>query len=315
MGRAAAESILHGLLAALAIAAILGAGCIREPRTRLRFWLLAMAFPALFTPGCQLLFPVRGTERFRDTWALFSGERFSLLTWRGLDLGAACSLALAGTGLLLYLRDLIPFAVDVMRSHARTREVAAAPEALVRSVAATARAMQTAAPRLLVLDTRHPILTCRGLRRPIIVTSSGLLDMLAPDELDAAMAHEVAHAKRRDPAFGWVLMVARGLFFWNPSLQLCARAAVHDIERLADQSAATAAGGPDPVARGLRVLTHSASAATGTRRPGAWHGFRLAAIEERRRSLAEGRNPAPLPRFALAATAIGLGVILFFTVA
>jgi Zn-dependent protease with chaperone function len=315
MGRGAAETILHGIVAALAVMVILGVGRIRASETRLAFWLLAMGCPVIFTPLCWLLFPARAGEDFRDGWSLFSGNHLSLLTWHGVRAGSASAFVLMLAGSLLYLRDLVPFVLDVVRGRTGKRDLAAIPEALAAAVARASAALATTAPRLAVLSTRHPVLICRGLRRPLIVTSTGLLELLAPDELAAAIAHEISHANRRDPLLGWGLMLVRGLFFFNPSVQLCARAAVHEIERRADLAAARAVASPGPVARSLRKL---AGAGHDRPRPAhgrAWHGFRLAAIEDRCRAL-EGEGEAkPAPCWTLAATAIGLGVILFFTVA
>jgi Zn-dependent protease with chaperone function len=315
MGRAAAESILHGLVAALTIVAILGAGRIRDPQSRLHFWWLALACPVLLTPGYRWLVPARLDEGFRDGWALFSGDRLAPFAWHGIDVGTAGALGLAVAGLLLYLRDLLPFLLELRRSRVRNRVPATVPELLAQAGAKAAAVLHTPVPRLRVFASPHPILSCRGLRRPLIVASTALLERLTLDELDAAITHEVAHAKHRDPALGWGLMLVRGLFCFNPAVQLCARAAAHELERRADQTAAMAVGGPEPVARSLRKLAGEQGDATRESRLPAWHGFRLAAIAERCQALLDRQPTAPAPRFILAATAIGLGVILFLTVA
>ena len=157
------------------------------------------------------------------------------LAWHGVNAGVVFALALALTGSLLYLRDLLPFAFDMGHARGGKREMAPVPEEMTRSVADAAAALGTSPPRLTIIASKHPVLVCRGLRRPVIVTSTGLVEMLAPDELDAAIAHEVCHAKWRDPLAGWVLMVVRAIFFFNPSVQLCARAVAHEIERRADR--------------------------------------------------------------------------------
>jgi len=315
MGRLAAESILHGLVAASAVMAILAAGGIRDAKARLRFWLLAIAFPVGFTPLIAALAPARLDDAFRDQWSLLSGSHFAFLRWRDTKVSTVGVSILAATGLLLYLRDLLPFLRDLVRSRKRGPPLTAVPDALARSVATAAAALRTPEPKLHFLDSPHPILTCRGWRRPHIVTSTGLVDRLSADELDAALAHEVAHARRHDPAFGWVLMLVRGFFIFNPSVQLCARAAVHEIECRADEDAAAANGGPEPVLRSLRKLAGGSHAEPTDHGPRLLHGFRLAAVDARCRSLLDASRAGPPPRWALPATALGLGVILFFTVA
>ena len=315
MGRAAAESILHGLVAALAVMAMLSAGRLRAPDTRLRFWLLAVGCSAVLAPLLGLLVPARQSEAFRDQWALFSGDRLSLLVWHGISAGPACALLLALVGFLVYLRDLVPFLLDIGRGQKWACDTTTVPAGLSASVAKAAAACAMPIPRLRVLATRHPVLVCRGLRRPIIVASTGLLNILSKGELDAAIAHEIAHAKLHDPALGWVLMLVRGIFCFNPSVQLCARAAAHEIERRADESAARAASSRESGARSLRKLADASRYAARAPHLRAWHGFRLAAIEQRCQSL-QGTHPSdPAPRWTLAAATVGLALVLFFTVA
>jgi beta-lactamase regulating signal transducer with metallopeptidase domain len=125
----------------------------------------------------------------------------------------------------------------------------------------------------------------------------------------------MAHAKQRDPVLGWVLMVVRGICFFNPAVQLAARAAAREIERRADQSAARTVGSAEPVVRTMRKLSGSDSATP--ERALTWHGFRLAVIEQRCHALLHDPLPDAKAQsmWILAVAAIGLGVILFLTVA
>ena len=86
-----------------------------------------------------------------------------------------------------------------------------------------------------------------------------------------------------------------------------------EIERRADQSAAHMVGTTEAVVASLRKLSGTVSAPA----PRTWHGFRLAAIEERCQALLREwpTAPARLSPWILPSTAIGLGVILFLTVA
>ncbi len=313
----AAETILHGIVAAVATLAFLRLRPVHAAPIRLRFWLFALACPVVLTPFFSLLAPFRRGETFRDERAIFSGSHFAKIQWQGIHPGAALVVALALIGTALFLRDLIPFAWDVMRGRAKRNEVVAAPKALVVAVERAAAVLGVSAPRLLVEATRQPILMCRGLRRPTIVASTGLVEWLAPDELEAAVAHEMSHVARRDPALGWGLMLARGLFFFNPAIQLVARAAVQEIERRADATAAHSMGSPRPLARGLQKVIGLSGSNPNQLGASAWQDLHLHAIERRCRVLFDERakSPGASARWGFVALAVGLGVILFFTVA
>jgi Zn-dependent protease with chaperone function len=313
MGRRAAECILHGIVAAIVVMVLLRVQRMRAPQARLRFWLLAMGLPLLGTPLLWLLAPWRLEDWFRDRWALFSASHLAPWAWHGVALAnvAGWLLGLAGAG--LFLRDVIPFALDFGR--ARDSHLALSPAALAAAMQRAAAVLCIPVPRLAVLPSKHPILLCRGLRRPVIVASTGLCDMLAPDELEAAVAHEMAHAKHRDPVLGWGLMVVRGLCFFNPAVQLVARAVVLEIERRADHAAARIVGNAEAVVGSLRKL--SGADVAPVRKARTWHGFRLAAIEERCQALLRDHQTAATRTspWILPTTVIGLGVILFLTVA
>jgi Zn-dependent protease with chaperone function len=312
MGRRAAETLLHGIVAALVVMVLLRAGRIRAPHRRLRFWLLAMGLPLGATTLFWWLAPWRMGDRFRDDWALFSASHLSPWVWHGVEMAKLAGWLLAFAGAALFLRDAIPFVLDFVRGRTTHHAVTAPSLALTRAAARAAAALDMAVPRLVLLTSNHPILICRGLRKPVIVASTALCVMLAPDEIEAAVAHEMAHAKHRDPALGWGLMLVRGLCFFNPAVQLAARAAVAEIEARADVSAARIVGSAEAVARSLRKLSGIDSA----RDARTWHGFRLAAIEERCQALLDQERVAEAPSpWILTTTAIGLGVILFLTVA
>ena len=79
-----------------------------------------------------------------------------------------------------------------------------------------------------VVSTDEVLCFCIGLLRPRIVVSTGLVELLDQAELDAVLAHEASHQRRRDPLRLMVANVAiRGLFF-VPALPDLARAAPRD---------------------------------------------------------------------------------------
>jgi Zn-dependent protease with chaperone function len=109
--------------------------------------------------------------------------------------------------LLVSSLGLTRAAVVVARTTARTHAGAweldrlALPEshAAVRRVARLAGAINLPSGRVHVLDDARPLAWTYGLWRPQIAVSSGLLDRLDDTALLAALAHEAAHVRRRDP--------------------------------------------------------------------------------------------------------------------
>jgi Zn-dependent protease with chaperone function len=315
MGSRAAETILHGTVATLVVMVLLRTQRIRAPQARLRYWLLALACPALLTPLFWLLAPGRSTEGFRDEWSLLSGSHFSALSCYGIRLGRVVGIIMALAGIGLFLRDFVPLALDLATGRAGALDSVAPPDVMSQAVAHTAAALAIAPPRLVVRATKHPVLFCRGMRRPTIVASTGLFEMLCSDELEASIAHEMAHLEQRDAVLGWSLLFLRAMFFFNPTVQLVARAAALQAERRADLGAARITGSAEPMVRSLRKM----ASFHGTSTPSipSWLGFRLAGIEERCQALLAdvSRDPDRTPSWVLPATVLGLGMILFLTVA
>ncbi|MDA8235262.1 MAG: M56 family metallopeptidase [Clostridia bacterium] len=55
-----------------------------------------------------------------------------------------------------------------------------------------------------------------GYRKPVIVLSQGLIDNLDDEELEAVLAHELAHIIRKDAILNWIAVFLRDLMFFAP---------------------------------------------------------------------------------------------------
>jgi len=121
-----------------------------------------------------------------------------------------------------------------------------------------------------------------GWLRPRILLSADLVDALAPAERDAALAHENAHLRRRDPLAS-ILFAAAGLF--SPlSVARVFHSAYRDAsEEACDADAARAVGSPRIVAEALlKVATLQTSTSP---EPHACPAFAELALERRIRLL------------------------------
>jgi len=96
--------------------------------------------------------------------------------------------------------------------------------------------------RLIVTDIPEPLVFCAGLLRPAVVVSSSLITSLSPPALAAVLAHEAAHARRRDPLRQIVAYaIARGLWI-APAARRGADHLRLRLEVAADRAAARYAG-------------------------------------------------------------------------
>jgi hypothetical protein len=111
-----------------------------------------------------------------------------------------------------------------------------------------------------VIRDEVPIACALPGRSGRIVISTGMLDLLRPEEVDVVLAHERAHATHRHDRVLFVSEIATALV---PPLRWLAARAVFSIERWADEAAVRACGGDRRlVAETLaRVALHTAQPA------------------------------------------------------
>jgi heat shock protein HtpX len=210
-------------------------------------------------------------------WALLVGACaiFALIGWglggyRLLSIFVFCGALLAGA--LYWYSDRV--ALGLVR--ARELPVGASP-ALHSSVERLAAVAGITKPRLYLMDDGLPraLAAGRGPRGSAVAVSAGLLSAASPAELEAVLAHELAHVRNRDVVVqtsvvvlaatllelsrigGWLSRVL--LFFLGP----LASAFVHLMlspkrEFLADATAAAICGSPHPMADALVRLDQAA---------------------------------------------------------
>jgi Zn-dependent protease with chaperone function len=238
----AGQAILHATVAALVVEALLRAWRVEAPGERLALRWVVIAAPLLLTPAYIGLLPFRSTAGFADGWALFAGRHWNDVRLFGAGCATLATLGLSALGTALYLRDAVPFLADRL-ARRETETVSPAdepPHARVRAALAGLAGEGPLRPlEVTVLDLESPVLLCSGIDRASILVSTGTLDRLGDDALMAALAHELAHLRARDPLMGWWLMAARTLQFFNPVVQIAARLAVQDVERRADVAVAS----------------------------------------------------------------------------
>jgi len=219
-------------------------------------------------------------------WALLVGACavFALIGWalggyRLLSIFVFCGALLAGA--LYWYADRVALGLV----HARELPVGEFPglHSTVERLAAVAR---VAKPRLYLMEDGLPraLATGRGPRGSTVAVSAGLLTAASPAELEAVLAHELAHVRHRDVVVQTSVVVLAATLLelsriggWLSRMLLfvlgpVASAFVHLLlspkrEFLADATAAAICGSPHPMADALIRLDQASELVSFTGSP------------------------------------------------
>ena len=93
-----------------------------------------------------------------------------------------------------------------------------------------------------------------GCLRPMILIPAGLLAGLAPAEVEAILAHELAHVRRHDFLVNLVQNVVETLLFYHPAVWWISAQIRREREHCCDDVAATACGGALDYAKALLAV-------------------------------------------------------------
>jgi Zn-dependent protease with chaperone function len=319
MRELAIESILHAVVGTFLVRSIAARWGIPRGRAQLRLRGLALILPpllpVLFLPAAS----VRGSDGFRRFAALFDSARLDQLRVGPFSAGALLLALSMALGLLLLLRDFVPLFSEGFGGEPEPEEPGPDSAGLE---ARLARLSPGASIPIRIRRRRegetHAIF-CRGILRPAIWVDRSVLTLLSPEELDAALLHELSHARHRDGALGWAILAWRVLFAWNPAVQVAGRSTFAEFEHRADEEARRSVDGGEALARALRILgpdAESALVAEGPLSARLLHIARHGAFA-RRLSALEFEEPLVPPGNGLAElflVATGVAVLLFFVI-
>jgi uncharacterized protein (TIGR03435 family) len=74
-----------------------------------------------------------------------------------------------------------------------------------------------------------------GWLRPVLLLPEGIVNRLAPAELEALLAHELCHVRRRDNFFAAIHMLVEGVFWFHPLVWWIRARLVEERERACDE--------------------------------------------------------------------------------
>lgn len=90
-----------------------------------------------------------------------------------------------------------------------------------------------------------------GFWKPIILLPMGCLTQLSSDEVEAIIAHELAHIKRHDALHHILQTIVESLFYYHPVLSYISRQVSIEREHVCDDLAISLIENPKPLATGL----------------------------------------------------------------
>lgn len=97
-----------------------------------------------------------------------------------------------------------------------------------------AHKVRVTVPGLIITDKKYAQSFTFGFWKPVIVLSQSLVDNLDQDELEAVLAHEIAHIVRKDSLFNWVAVFLRDTMFFAPVVYWGFKRLVSEKEKAAD---------------------------------------------------------------------------------
>ena len=204
---------------ALAIAVAVASRWVRRPGVLHLLWLLVLArllTPPIFEVALLPARPSPASSGSFVTMSALAGAPPAAVS----QVGAFFGLGLRGA---LLLGSLIGTAALVALAAARTLRLVrsvrtgAQPSAdLLERVARVARLMAVRPPRVRLVAGQLPPMLWGVPSRAVLILPESLVPTLGQDELDAVIAHELAHLRRRDHWVRLLELAAVVLFWWNP---------------------------------------------------------------------------------------------------
>jgi len=90
-----------------------------------------------------------------------------------------------------------------------------------------------------------------GWRRQILLLPQGIVDRLSPSELNAILAHELCHVRRRDNLLALIHMTVEAIFWFHPLVWWIGARLVEERERTCDEDVVSRGNAPDTYAEAI----------------------------------------------------------------
>jgi Zn-dependent protease with chaperone function len=223
---------------------------IDSPVIRQRFRLTVVLYPVFSFPLYQLINPDRGSVLFRLD-ALFDVNRWlNIEIWGVIPLSVVFLFLLALTSLIFLFQELIPILRHSLESQAVEQE--GVRRESNQFVEHASQALSIGPPEVYLIEDDELIIFSTTGKNPAIFVSTGLSRALTPDEMHAALAHELAHIARSKRPLLLAAFFLRMILFFNPITLVEFRRVVRNEEKICDDIAVTLTRQPRALAETLK---------------------------------------------------------------
>jgi uncharacterized protein (TIGR03435 family) len=90
-----------------------------------------------------------------------------------------------------------------------------------------------------------------GIRRPVLILPEEISGHLEPEQLEAVLAHEIVHVRRRDNLFAALHMIVEAVFWFHPLVWWLGAKLVAERERACDEEVLRLGSQPEAYAEGI----------------------------------------------------------------
>src|SRR5580658_2316281 len=90
-----------------------------------------------------------------------------------------------------------------------------------------------------------------GWRRPLLLLPQGIAERLSPSEMNAILAHELCHVRRRDNLLALIHMIVEAIFWFHPLVWWIGARLIEERERACDEDVVSRGNAPDLYAEAI----------------------------------------------------------------